>query len=326
MDSILHIKQQNTTDPQQGGSERLLDDPAPTLLPTSPTPVNNTDVVDINNNEPSTPNTTPTPPQKPSTFKDNILILTTTIYAAILGFLGGQKQTNLKDNIFALATTIYAAILGFLGGLLTKWTKLKQKIHSFNINLVYYLCGFLAFSIVICLCYAELDDDIVRSETTHFGDRPLTEPEVTENKVINLTLPMVISTVVACLVGSFVISTQKLNLIKISKPKSFSRIIIAFTCFLLVSLTTFCWYMEIIKNPLSFDWLVDSFSPHESPSESSSYFDLEWVSNYFQKEEATYKSSGWSLFSSLFEQPPPKTYIETIIEYFTNDLPQASLW
>eukprot|EP00111_Clytia_hemisphaerica_P007478 TCONS_00021732-protein len=107
MDSILHIKQQNTTDPQQGGSERLLDDPAPTLLPTSPTPVNNTDVVDINNNEPSTPNTTPTPPQKPSTFKDNILILTTTIYAAILGFLGGQKQTNLKDNIFALATTIY---------------------------------------------------------------------------------------------------------------------------------------------------------------------------------------------------------------------------
>uniref|UniRef100_A0A7M5UQH8 Uncharacterized protein n=2 Tax=Clytia hemisphaerica TaxID=252671 RepID=A0A7M5UQH8_9CNID len=291
---IIHLKsRQQTTDHQQGGSERWSENPAPTpLLPSQI----NTDVVDVNN---ESPNTIAAPP---------------------------QKQPIFKDNIFALATTIYAAILSFLSGLLTKWKKLKTKVHTFNIwYIIYSVCLFVSLSILACLCYAELDDDIVRFETTDFGDRPLTEPKVTEN-IIDFTLPMVISTVVACLVGSFVISTQKLNFIKISKPKSFSRIIIASTCFLLISLATFCWYMEIIENPLSFNWLVDSFSPHESPSESSSYFELEWISDYFQKEEATYKTSGWSLFSSLFEQPPPKTYLAVIIEYFTKDPPQASLW
>ncbi|XP_066921016.1 uncharacterized protein [Clytia hemisphaerica] len=233
LDSIIHLKnRQQTTDIQQGGSQRWNEDPIPTSPTPSPTPVNNTDVVDVNIE------TTKTFMERYSKLLYRLgkwagialLSMVSILACCILaeGYLGffpdvpdgttpltpelepeTESLTPHEDYTCALVTTICMVTVACVGGFLF-WKK-RAVIQSRVLRLLAFGSFALVTSAVGVVTYIQIITNNEQSTPMVLDEEISTEEVEITNESADTASYIFIAGVVTCLIGLFIRSTPLKN-------------------------------------------------------------------------------------------------------------------
>jgi len=229
LDSIIHLKnRQQTTDHQQGGSQRWNENPIPTSPTPSPTPVNNIDVVDVKIE------TTKTFMERYSKLLYSLgkwagialLSMVSILACCILtgGYLGffqdvsdgttpltlelkpeTESLTPHEDYTCALVTTICMVTVACVGGFLF-WKK-RAVIQSRVLRLLAFGSFALVTSAVGVVTYIQTITNNQQSTpiVNHLLDEEIsTEKDEITNEYADTTSYIFIAGLVTCLIGLFI--------------------------------------------------------------------------------------------------------------------------